>query len=164
SMGALIGFELARLLATRDASEPRVLYVSGRRAPHVIHPSMSWYARPSGEFVSAFKQVTGSRKHLLDNPKIFAAVDGVLRADCEIVQTYRFRRGRQLGCPIVAFGGLDDRACGRASLERWAAHTTADLRVQMLPGDHFFIDLHRKEFLDVLAADLRERLKALSQR
>jgi medium-chain acyl-[acyl-carrier-protein] hydrolase len=61
-----------------------------------------------------------------------------LRADFTLTEAYRYRATCSLGCPITAFGGMDDRLVIREQLEAWAGETTNRFRLHLLPGGHFF--------------------------
>ena len=73
-------------------------------------------------------------------------------ARVRLVWTYRHRPGPLLGCPITAFGGIDDGDVPRARLEPWAEVTRGPFRLRMLPGGHFF--LHEAEGRAELLAEI----------
>src|ERR1044071_6135406 len=52
SMGAMISFELARLLRNEKGLEPIHLFVSGRSAPQVATPTQRTYELPDDEFIA----------------------------------------------------------------------------------------------------------------
>jgi medium-chain acyl-[acyl-carrier-protein] hydrolase len=80
----------------------------------------------------------------------------LLRADFQVVDTYRYADGPPLGCPISAFGGLQDFDVTREQLEAWREQTTSGFVRRMFDGDHFF--LHRAEpvLLATIARDLHQ--------
>jgi medium-chain acyl-[acyl-carrier-protein] hydrolase len=60
--------------------------------------------------------------------------------------------------PITAFGGVDDDEVSREDVEGWAAQTTRDFRLRMIPGGHFFLQTDRERLLAEVAAELRRDL------
>ncbi|HLG59539.1 MAG TPA: alpha/beta fold hydrolase [Vicinamibacterales bacterium] len=163
SMGALIAFELARRLRRQFGVTPKALYVSARRAPHIIDPRAPWYGLPSDKFFAAWRRLNGLPQQSFVNPRVCAVVEPILRADCQIVQTYRFVDDDPLDCPIVAFGGSHDAHCSAPEIALWAAHTRAGFVSTIVDGDHFFIESSRQEFLPALSADVRERLTLVTR-
>lgn len=161
SMGALVAFEVARRVRALRGVEPVALYLSARRAPHLGLSETPWFALPRPKFFAALRRLDPP-KPLFDNPRISAIAEPVVRADCEVVQTYRFTPDEPLRCPIVAFGGEEDRYCPRAEIEPWRSYTTSTFMLHMVSGGHFFIESSRGQLLSLLSADLRERLAALA--
>jgi surfactin synthase thioesterase subunit/glycosyltransferase involved in cell wall biosynthesis len=154
SMGAVVAFELARLLRRQNQPAPRVLVVSGARAPqfrrgHVPPPEPS-----DGEFVEALRRLEGTPREVLDNPSLLQLILPALREDAAIYRNYIYSEEPPLDCPIRAYGGAEDPSVHRQHLEGWAAQTTAAFAMRVFPGGHFYLRTHRQEFLAALARDL----------
>jgi surfactin synthase thioesterase subunit/glycosyltransferase involved in cell wall biosynthesis len=154
SMGAIVAFELARLLRRRHEPLPRVLLVSGARAPqfrrgHVPPPEPS-----EAEFVRALRRLEGTPPEVLDNPDLLRLILPTLREDAAIYRHYIYGEEPPLDLPIRAYGGAQDPNVRREHLEGWAQQTTADFGLRVFPGGHFFLQTARDEFLAALARDL----------
>jgi medium-chain acyl-[acyl-carrier-protein] hydrolase len=78
----------------------------------------------------------------------------VLRADLEILETYVYREGLPLACPISAFGGVLDSTVARSQLEAWQRQTFSSFRLQMFSGKHFFLKEARPQVLSAICSDL----------
>ena len=63
----------------------------------------------------------------------------MLRADFAAIETYRWREGPPLDCPIIAYGGTRDEVIELDAVEAWSAHTTADADLTTFDGNHFFL-------------------------
>ena len=157
SMGATIGFELARLLSTEHSIEPAHLFVSGRRAPQLIDDEPTTYDLAEPEFLKELRRLNGTPKDVLDHPELMQLLLPALRADFEMIQTYAYVPGRPLDCSITAFGGLDDKNVTREQIEAWRQQTTARFWCEMFAGDHFFIHEAQTRLLQSLSREL-ERL------
>ncbi len=72
----------------------------------------------------------------------------IMRADLTMVGTYSYMQEYPLSCPISVFGGVQDRSITEQDLEAWCEQTTNSFNLQMLPGDHFFIQSSRSAFLE----------------
>ncbi len=161
SNGALIGFELARLLRARALSGSRHLFASGRRAPDVPPQSRLIGHLPDDEFLADLGELGGMPRELLENREIMQMLLPLLRADVALHETYEFREEAPLDCPITAYGGVADLKVSRENVEAWGRHTGGPFVIRMFPGGHFFHQSERDEFLRVFSADLYGVLRAL---
>jgi surfactin synthase thioesterase subunit/glycosyltransferase involved in cell wall biosynthesis len=154
SMGAVVAFELARLLRRRNRPAPRLLVASGARAPqfrrgHVPPPEPS-----EAQFLEALRQLEGTPREVLDNPTLMQLILPALREDAAIYRHYIYAEEDPLDCPIHAYGGAEDPNVRREHLDAWAQQTTGAFRVRVFPGGHFYLQTCRAEFLAALAGDL----------
>ncbi len=157
SMGAWIGFELASLLDRRGLS-PVYLVVSGMPAPQLRPRDARAHELPDAEFVARLHELQGTPVEVLSNPELLALVLPLLRADFELVETYRYTQDKPLTCPILAFGGLSDPEVSHEELLAWCEQTQAVFELCMLPGGHFFVNESHAALLRVLAGALQLRL------
>ena len=156
SMGATIGFELARLLSQEHNIEPAHLFVSGRRAPHLPDHERVTYHLDEPEFVEELRRLNGTPKEVLQHPELMQLLLPALRADFEMIQTYVYIPGTPLGCVITAFGGLEDKNVTREHIAAWREHTNGRFSLQMLSGDHFFIHDARTAVVEALSQELQQ--------
>lgn len=154
SMGALICFELAREIERRHDRVSSRLYVSARRAPQVPGSDPPNYALPDDEFVAEVKKLNGTPDGLFDDIETRALFIPVIRADFEVVDTYKYQPGPLLRCPISAYGGLQDTCIPVSDLRAWDKQTLSTCTVQMFAGDHFFINHPSRDFFNTFHRDL----------
>ena len=155
SMGAVIAFELARSLRRTGRPLPLYLLVSGARAPqfrrgHVPPPPPS-----DTELLDQLRHLDGTPREVLGNDELMRMMLPAMRADTTLYRNYIYVEEPPLACPIRAYGGSDDPNISRAQLEAWAAETTADFKLRMFPGGHFYLNSNQAEFLAALAEDLQ---------
>ena len=153
SMGALIGFELARRLRSEYAIEPVHLFVSGRPGPRTVR-SRPANALSDSEFLELLWAYNGTPEEALANPELMAVMLPVIRADFSVSQSYIYTPEPPLDCAITAFGGLHDETVSRANLEEWREHTRDRFLVRMLPGNHFFLNTARQLLLSAITREL----------
>lgn len=139
SMGALIGFELARLFRVKKITGPLHFIASGHTAPQIPGRHRPIHNLPDNEFIEELRQLNGTPEAVLNNHELMQLLIPILRADFTINETYVCKDELPLNCPFTVFGGLQDKDVDQASLDAWQQHTTASFSLQMLPGDHFFI-------------------------
>jgi medium-chain acyl-[acyl-carrier-protein] hydrolase len=159
SMGALIGFELARLLRRDHGVEPVHLIVSGRSAPQLAVEDLPGPELPDDRFLQELRQRYGSPQPELEDPELLELMLPTLRADVAACRHYFYTPEPPLTCPVTAFGGLLDREVDRTRLEAWREQTSSRFAVRMLPGDHFFLLTDRPLFLRALSQELYQQLK-----
>jgi medium-chain acyl-[acyl-carrier-protein] hydrolase len=154
SMGAWIGFELARRVRRERGLEPRHLFVSGASAPHLPQRERPLHALPEKEFFDALRKIVGTPKEILESEEFMRLITPTLRADFAVCETYAYVRRPALSCRLTAFGGLNDHRLRRSDIAAWREETRGLFGVQMFPGDHFFIHTSTQPILTLLAREL----------
>lgn len=154
SMGALIAFELTRLLRQNNLPQPFTLFVSACGAPHIPNPHKPIHSLPEAGFIKALGDLNGTPMELLNNAELMELVLPALRADFQVVENYHFVMEAPLQSPIIAFGGLDDLRISRERLEGWAFQTSASFSSEYFRGDHFFINQADKLVISSIAEEL----------
>jgi len=140
SMGAWIAFELAREIRRRNARLPELLVVAAARTPDTDLINSPMHRLPDDEFVAALQQRYGGiPPAITDNPELLEILLPVLRADIQIVETYRYAREPPLDIETLALGGADDPAVSPTQLAEWRRQTTRGCTVRLFPGGHFFL-------------------------
>jgi medium-chain acyl-[acyl-carrier-protein] hydrolase len=157
SMGALVSFELARLLRQKYGLSPVHLFVSGRGAPQVVPvPDPPIHALPEPAFLEKLRGLNGTPEAVLENAKLMQLLLPMLRADFAVIETYVYVPEPPLNCPITAFSGWQDRKVSCDQIEAWREQTSAYFSVQMLPGDHFFVHSAQPLLLQTLFRKLHQ--------
>jgi medium-chain acyl-[acyl-carrier-protein] hydrolase len=158
SMGASISFELARLLRREGRRLPLHLYLSGRRAPHILDRDPPLYDLPEADLLDKLRQLNGTPKEVLEHPELMQMMLPLLRADFSVAETYVCKPEPALDTPMTVFGGLADEDVEREDLEQWRQHTNAAFRLSMLAGDHFFLNTAQSILLQLLSRELSSLL------
>lgn len=152
SMGALISFEVARLLSRKYSKSPKHLFVSGRRAPHVIKSGQLIHQLPDCLFIEKLRRYNGTPEAVLQNSELLSLFLPILRADFTINDTYIYTEDKPLDCPISAFGGLQDLGVSTDDITAWHYHTSSNFSMHMFPGDHFFLKNECDGLLSLLSS------------
>jgi medium-chain acyl-[acyl-carrier-protein] hydrolase len=139
SLGALIGFELARRLRGQYGVHPARLLVSALRAPQLPDRGAPVHALPEGEFIAELSWLNGTPSAVLKHKELMEIVLPVLRADFALYENYEYASEPPLNCPISAFGGTQDCRVSESDLEAWRVQTNVSFSLRMFPGDHFFL-------------------------
>lgn len=154
SMGGLIAFELIRELRRLDAPAPLRLLIAARQAPQLVEARPPLHRLPNKEFFETLShRYGGIPDEALNNQEIRDVFIPLLRADVEMVETYRCRVEEPLDCPISVFGGRLDRI-EHADLQAWQQQTRQPVFVQTFEGSHFFMQKEQARLLAVIGSQL----------
>ena len=156
SFGALVAFEVARLLRRRGLPTPVHFFASGARPPdtprHGLEPLR---LLPDAEFMQAVaRRYGGIPPALLENRELSDIFLPGLRADLTMFETYVYHHEPPLDCPIAAFAGRDDRNVDESMLAGWKGHTRDRFTSAVFPGGHFFLQQERAALLAALTPAL----------
>lgn len=160
SMGALISFELARQIRKQRYPEPEHLFVSSRRAPHILSSDTPIHKLPDTAFWKELRLYEGIPDTLLQNSEIAKFFLPLLRSDFAIHETYKYTPGARFNYPITAFGGLQDRKVGSEELMAWREMTNNDFYLHLFPGNHFFLRKEYQQILSVIDRHLSKKVAA----
>jgi medium-chain acyl-[acyl-carrier-protein] hydrolase len=155
SLGALVGFELARHRSRQSGIQPTHLFVSAGRAPQIERRDRPIHGLRDAEFLAELRRLNGIPGPVMEDAELMAIMLPILRADFAVYETYRYAAGTPLACGISGFGGLQDRRVSRGDLDAWQDQTHTPFSLRMFPGDHFFVNTMQPLLLQALSQELR---------
>ena len=159
SLGALIAFETVRALRRMGSSPASALLVGACQAPQFHSPHAPMHGLAEADFIAEVQsRYNGMPRQIVEDPELRALLIPTLRADIQIFETYRYSNEKPLSCPIIAFGGARDELVSIPALRAWSDHTADMFRLEMLDGDHFFLNSARRDLLGVIRAKLSSDL------
>ncbi|HVE91986.1 MAG TPA: alpha/beta fold hydrolase [Actinomycetota bacterium] len=153
SLGAMLGFELARRLRSEGLPLPATLIVSAHHAPTVPSDHPRIHDAPDDVFIQGLRGLSGTSDDVLDNRELMDLMMPALRADFAVAETYEYRPQPPLPCDIAAYGGLEDKLISRERLAPWKEQTSGKFTLRMFPGSHFFIHECRELVLRAVYQD-----------
>ncbi|MEU7426169.1 alpha/beta fold hydrolase [Streptomyces sp. NPDC040750] len=156
SMGASLGFEIARRLEREHGVVPRALFASARRAPSCPRDE-SVHLRDDDGLIEEMRQLSGTDSAILDDVELIRMALPAIRADYRAAETYAYEPGPNLRCPVVALVGDDDPKVTADETRAWALHTDATFEFHQFKGGHFYLTSHQDEILRLLAEHARPR-------
>jgi len=158
SMGAVVGFELARELRRRGLAQPRVLIASGARAPQFRRNHAPPPDPTDEQLLAELARLEGTSQALWEDAAARAVLLPALRADAALYRRYVYAEEPPLDGAICACGGTADTNVTEAHLAAWREQTTGPFRLRRFHGGHFYLQPPGKEFL----AAMEEELSAMS--
>jgi medium-chain acyl-[acyl-carrier-protein] hydrolase len=154
SMGALLAFELTRALRRLHRPGPRHLFVSAFRAPQLPDRRPPLHAMPDLLLMAELQRMQGTPAEVLAQSELMQTLLPSLRADLGLVERYRHAAEPALDIPITCLAGVTDARVSRLELGAWRQQTTADFRLRLFPGAHFYLYRTPALVLRAVAADL----------
>lgn len=138
SMGALLAFELARLLRREWGIVPAHLFLSAR-AHGAAGRAMGLSSLSDEELREVVVALDGPDSAMAASPELFDLLSPTLRADFEMCESYVPRPEPPLSCPITAVAGRNDPAVPAGGLCGWATQTTTSFRSLRPAGGHHYL-------------------------
>lgn len=154
SMGAILAYEVARGLLRSVGVEPRGLFVSGHRAPHLPSRRRILHTLPRDELIAEIKALNGTPEEVFEHADLVDLVLPTLRSDFELVETYAQRAEPVLSCPVIAMSGSDDPEVLPDELTGWQSATTGPFKTVLFDGDHFYLNDVRSGLFETLAREI----------
>jgi surfactin synthase thioesterase subunit len=160
SMGATIAYEVARRCQSELRRRVCCLLVSGRSAPQISLSDPATYCLSDDDFVAEIRQLDGTPEEVLANAELMALMIPLLRADFELIETYRQLPGERLDCPVFAFGAEDDVNVSQEELAAWREITTDDRGTEplMFHGGHFYLHSQQQALTRAIASAIFESM------
>ncbi|MEU7998039.1 alpha/beta fold hydrolase [Micromonospora sp. NPDC049060] len=153
SLGATIGYEVA-LRLRRAGAGPTALFVSGRRAPHLRKEERT-HLRDDAGLIAEVRALAGTDSALLEAEDVLRMVLPAIRSDYTAAETYEYRPGPRLDCPIVAHIGDSDPRVSVDEAKAWREHTDAGFEFVVHPGGHFYLNDNMSAVLRSIRAHTR---------
>ncbi|CAN0026397.1 unnamed protein product [Ectocarpus sp. 12 AP-2014] len=146
--GALVAFEICRRV--QDEFPMKALIVSSMSCPQMVHEREKMTSlcqvSPEGEILHAknaeFESAMLRRgpplpPEVLENKDLMEIFTPLWVADLSAVDTYEYKSGTLLECPIYSLGGIKD---GEQDMSKWAMESSSgSSETTMFPGGSFFL-------------------------
>ncbi|MBP2228486.1 medium-chain acyl-[acyl-carrier-protein] hydrolase [Azospirillum agricola] len=149
SLGAALAYATARALIGRG-HPPRLLAVSGRRAPQVTLRRTATQDLSEAEFRDKLHALGGTPPEVLASAELMELMVPLLRADFGMSDRFFEPAPAPLPIPLVAFAGTGDAEVPVEAVAEWERLAGAGFALHRLPGDHFFLNAQRRTILDAL--------------
>ncbi|MEV6237085.1 alpha/beta fold hydrolase [Lentzea sp. NPDC051838] len=146
SMGAMIAFEVALRVA------PDHLFVSGRRAPQIVRDDRV-HQRDDAGLIAEVRRLAGTNARVFDDEELARMVLPAIRADYRAAETYRYRPGPLLSCPLTALTGDADPKAAVDEVALWRERTAGPFSLNVFSGGHFFLSDNRSAVAALVSGD-----------
>jgi medium-chain acyl-[acyl-carrier-protein] hydrolase len=158
SLGALVMYELARMLPPDHQRNLLHLFVGGQAAPSWRQTDRARSCHSDDELIAYLRALGGTPDEILNSRTFMRPYLACLRADLALADGYLYAGPARLSCPLTVFAGRRDPATDPTSLPAWAQETHGAFRFVQLPGGHFSLRTDR----DLVIAEIARSLQVSS--
>lgn len=141
SMGGWMAFDVTVRLQARGARLPERLIVSSCNAPDRGVTDRDRFPRledAEGRLLEWMETIGMLPDYAMGDPDLREMAIELMRADIVVRDAYRPAPGVTVGVPTHVLYGADDAVIEPDTGRRWARCVTGELRVDELPGGHFY--------------------------
>jgi surfactin synthase thioesterase subunit len=154
SLGAVVAYELTRLLRRSGGPQSVHLFLSAHRAPDRPPKREPVSPLDDAPFIDRMLEMAGASRSVVRHRDVLLALAPTIRADLELAETYRYHAEAPIGVPISCYGADDDSEVDLPDVAAWSRHTTAACRLLAFTGGHLFLLDRAGEILNDIAARL----------
>jgi medium-chain acyl-[acyl-carrier-protein] hydrolase len=162
SLGALISFVLAQEIRRAGLPLPKVLLVSGRRAPRLPLSHAAFHRLPDEELTAYVQAMGATPSKMLERAHWREPFFRTLRADLQISELFEWHEEPPLECPLVMFPAAADDTVKPFEAETWRTHTSARFELCPVSGGHFFDERGREAVIQQVSARIQRELESCS--
>lgn len=139
SFGALICYEITKLIDNSKHQLPEHVFLSGRTPPH-MPKHMKLHDLPDDKLINALSRMNDIREMDKDNQMLMKIFLPIIRADIEAAEKYvdNFKH-EQLNVDISVMVGRDDKYFTIEESYDWAIYTHKKMNTYAFEGAHLFI-------------------------
>ncbi|WP_164779744.1 thioesterase II family protein [Paenibacillus kobensis] len=163
SMGAIIAFEVSRMLSKQNVMpSPVHLFVAGRNPPHVPRRADAKVLHELDDeaFIEEIIQFGGIPEELIAHRGLFRMFMPMLRKDYTVSERYQFQSDdSKLRCPISVLYGTLDHSTAEV-MSQWQRYTSGSCSLQAYEAGHFFIHDYREQVVGWIESELAGTLTA----
>ncbi|RAY16626.1 thioesterase [Actinomadura craniellae] len=146
SMGAVLAYEVARLLQERG-NAPGHLFASASRPPHRRGAGKNIAGLDDDALVAELAELGGTDVELLRDPELRELVLPYVRNDFALIEAYTELAGPRLGVPVTALVGDADPRVDATGAGGWAEATDGAFALRTFEGDHFYLVPRREQVI-----------------
>lgn len=158
SMGAMLCFELTRLISRFHLPLPSHIFISSCRAPHLglfDSNKPSFRKITDIQLLEQLVSLQGIPSSYFNQASILQDWLPEVRKHLIFCEEYSYKPGSALHVPMTVFGGISDPLVDKKSLQAWRVHTDDSFQSFFLSGNHFY--LHNQTYV------LIEKMKRVLQ-
>lgn len=155
SMGSLLAYELLLKLQDNGIHMPIHAFFMARNAPDFAENSQI-HKLPDNLFIDQIINLGGTNGEVLRNPELASYFVPILKADYKLHDSYCIRKDVvKINCDFSIINGVSDPEISSSILMDWSKFTNRECRFSFFEGDHFFVNKHLENVLDLFNYQLK---------
>jgi len=152
SLGAILGFELARLQLEREEQAVH-LFASGAVAPHLFKFPHATELSDAELLENMNRLGLSGLQAMTSDPEFMRVALQVVRSDLRLVADYVYRKSLRLPTRITVFSAGSDDTAPFSAVDAWREHTheVSHFQHHHYSGGHDFVEKERAALLLAIA-------------
>jgi medium-chain acyl-[acyl-carrier-protein] hydrolase len=140
SMGSLLVYEVMKKIKKEGKSLPDIVFLSGRRPPHIDDTENDIHELPDEKFIDEIRNVGGTPEEFFKSRELLDLFIPIIRADYRITEKHGTERNPVIfESNIVYFHGSEDALVNTEQADEWRRYTNKRFEIHEFRGGHFFI-------------------------
>lgn len=146
SLGAILAYELVKMIHNELQLDPVHVFFSGRSPLHLAGEG-SRHLLPDDEFLDYLVGLGGISPELQQHDDLLKMFLPITRSDMQMVENYHLSVDKiiPVHSNLSVLFGQEDTMDNLKQLEHWALYSEADCRIEGFPGGHFFVTHNASE-------------------
>ena len=163
SLGSLFAYELYYKICEENLPKPQHIFFSGDVPPSIRREDKELHKLSDDEFMKEIIDLGGTPRELLENDELLQFVIPILRRDIKINESYVYKeREAKIECDVTVFSGKEEDITLLELLE-WKNHCAQRFRIQMMEGNHFFINNNAPNIMRIINSELNKHVDRLGE-
>lgn len=148
SMGGLVAYELYYKILNNNNRLPKKLIISGINPPHIKEENKD-FLMSDNDLKNKLILMGGIPKEISSDEEIFNFFLPIIRNDIKNVAEYKFEgHSNKISIPVdILYGIYDSNTFNQVM--KWN-DLAEDICIYKFKGDHFFINSHKKEIIELI--------------
>lgn len=155
SMGASVGYLLARKIRDENRASPVHLFMSGRRGPSCESDKQS-HTLPDDLFLQKVCSYGGIPDEILNEKELLDLFLPIMKADFKAIETYRYHPAEPLSVPMTVMIGESDTEVSKENALNWQKETSSPIVIETFDGGHFFIFQNTEKIMKIIVETLQQ--------
>lgn len=160
SLGAVLAFEMARLIERQQLAPLVHVFVSGSPGPSTRREDRATGLVEDARFLAKVEELSGYHHAAFDDEVLREMLLPTLRADVMMHEDYCAEPGARLSAPIVSIRGREDTLVTADQAREWETATSAQFRYTEVPGGHIYLRDFAGPLLHLIQATIRKSGRA----
>lgn len=157
--GAVIAYEICIKVKELYGIEPIWGFVASSEAPEYLRDSLVAFPdKDAKQDITDYLVGLGMFDENVVKSKIFLEYYvPMLKADCRMLDTYKFRNHEKMECGLNILYGKEDSTVRYEKTLKWKDVTNGEVIFEECAGGHFFVDMQKEYVCQLINARLIDR-------
>ena len=155
SMGSIMAYEVAKRLAQKKCKMPERIYISGALPPDLLGQSEKIHEMSDEDFCNRLMGYDNLQPDMLEHEEFYKFFLPIIRADFEMIETYRPMGYWKMPCDVTILSGTEDPFVPIENLEQWDRYCEKKPDIVTFSGNHFFLKEHVEEVCGIINENMK---------